>query len=174
MSNSVFSRGARQGLIMGLYLSLLFIAMAASLSLPWLSIPALILIAGTPAVLFVMLRRSFIADHGLSLFSELWMQGIIIFFGGSLIMATVSYIYMKMIVPDYILSLFLQMVDVSRQMGNLAQADLLQRIIDQGQIFTPAEIAVEFIWLGVFSGSILSMVITWIVRRIKIPNSSQF
>lgn len=174
MSNSVFSRGARQGLIMGLYLSLLFIAMAASLSWPWLSIPAMILIAGTPAVTFVMLRRSFIADHGLSLFSELWMQGIIIFFGGSLIMATVSYIYMKVIVPDYILSIFLQMVDVSRQMGNIAQADLLQRIIDQGQIFTPAEIAFEFIWLGVFSGSILSMVITWIVRRIKIPNSSQF
>lgn len=157
-------RGAEQGLIMGLYLSLTFVAAASTMWHQWVSIPALLLMAGVPAIIYFMLRRTYVADYGCTTFSEMWMQGIMIFVGGSIIMATVSYLYMKVLVPDYILQLFERSIEAMTAMGQTEQAHLVRRIIDQGKILTPGEVAIEFVWVGIFSGSLLSMVMAWIVR----------
>lgn len=161
---SAIKRGAEQGLIMGIYLSLTFVAAASTMWHQWLSIPALLMMAGVPAITYFMLRRTYIADYGCTMFSEMWMQGIMVFVGGSIILATVSYIYMKVLVPDYILQLFERSIEAMTAMGRTEQAHLMQRIIDQGKILSPAEVAIEFVWVGIFSGSILSMVTAWIVR----------
>ncbi len=47
-------------------------------------------------------------------------------------------------------------------------AHALQVMIDRNMLPEPIYVVFQMILLGVFSGSMLSMVATWIVRRIKV------
>ncbi|MDE6309622.1 MAG: hypothetical protein K2L81_05445, partial [Muribaculaceae bacterium] len=88
-------RGAEQGLLMGVWLSATFVVAASSLWVNALSLLALLMMSAVPVMVYFMLRRTYIKDYCCTLYSELWMQGIMVFIGGSIIMASVSYLYMK-------------------------------------------------------------------------------
>lgn len=109
---ALFRRGADDGFLLGLYFSALFFAMVYSMAVPLLSMAALALMAGVPVVIYKFLRRSYVAEYGTTRFSALWMQGIVTFFCGSLILALVSFVFMRWIEPDYIESVMRQVVEV--------------------------------------------------------------
>lgn len=157
-------RGAEQGLLMGVWLSVTYVVAASTLWVNALSLLAFAMMSAVPLIVYFMLRRTYVKDLGCTLFSELWMQGIMVFIGGSIIMASVSYIYMKWLVPDYIHQLLEQCVNVLLSAGKADTAAAVQQVIDQGGMLTPADIAIEFVWVGIFTGSMLSMVVAWVVR----------
>ncbi len=159
---------------MGVWMSATFIVAASTLWVNALSLLTLVMMSAVPVILYYMLRRTYIKDLGCTLYSELWMQGIMVFIGGSIIMASVSYIYMKWLVPDYIHRLLIQCVDALMATGQTDTAATVQHVIDQGGILTPADISIEFVWVGIFTGSMLSMVVAWLVRLTgKFKNSSR-
>ena len=166
-NQSPYSRGAYYGVVFGAYLSVLFFAIAYSLSVPVLSLLSLLMMAGVPVAIYIMLRKSYVADYGKTIFSSLWMEGIAIFFFGGLIASLVSVTYMTWINPGYLYGQVDMMIELY---GNAdwergkELSDILVRAKEQHLTPSPIDLAVDMLWLIVFSGSILSMLMSLLVQ----------
>lgn len=168
---SIYRRGAEHGVALGVYLSVMFVAMALSLEVAWLGLLAMTMALCVPLLTYKMLRRSYVADMGLTRFSELWMEGIITFAGGSVIMAVAALAYMKWVEPSFIADRVAEVAQFYRDAGQTQFADTLDAAIASHTLPTAAETAVEFVWLGVFSGSMLSMLMSLLVRARKVSGA---
>ncbi len=162
---SPYRRGADAGLILGVYLCVIFFATAYSMTYPILSPVSLVLIAGVPV--FMSLRRSYITDMGKTIFSSLWMEGIATFFFGGVISAFVSVIYMRYVNPGFIDAQIDAMISVYNQADwerGKELADVVSRAREARLIPRPIEFSINMLWLIVFSGSILSMLMSLLVQ----------
>ena len=166
---SVFRRGAEDGVWFGIYLSALFIFSALSLNVPFLGNIATLMSLGVPVYVFFILRKGYIENGYFYTFSEMWTHGIILFFCGSLFMAASVVMYMKWINPNFIVDLFQTAIDAYRQIGNATGneiASTFENAIKQNALPTSFSLAGNLISFSVFSGSILSIILTIIIRRI--------
>ncbi len=165
---SPYKRGADKGAVFGVYLSVLFLLTAYSLDVPGSSIGAFFMVVLVPVVIYIMLRRSYVADMGTTIFSSLWMEGIVIFFCGSLVSAVVAIVFMRWIEPDYIERTLHKIIDMYNSGIAGAQgtevAEVLQAALDQKRIPKVIELVIDMLWLEVFSGSILSMLMALLVQ----------
>ncbi len=165
--HSPYRRGADYGAWFGLYLTALFFATAYSMSQPPLGLLSLVLMSGVPAVIYIMLRRSYVSDLGKTLFSSLWMEGIMIFLCGGMIASFIAVMYMRWIEPNFLDHQVTMMIDLYNSTDwerGKEFAEMLQRARDQHLIPRPIELAVDMLWLIVFSGSILSMLMSLLVQ----------
>ena len=170
-NKNIYARGADDGFWLGLYLCVIFALAVASLTVPVLNIPAAAMALGVPFLTYFFLRRAHIAAHGLTVFSALWMQGITMFACGSLIFGAASFVYLRWIDPGFILRVLQTGVDVynaSPSEGAHMLASELQMIINSKAIPSALTVVFGWIWLGMFSGSILSMLTAAIVKLRKI------
>ena len=171
---SVYKRGADDGLYFGIYLIIMFFASAYSMSIPFAGLLSMLLILGVPFLIYRFLLRSYVYDYGTTQFSALWVQGITTFFCGSLISGIVAFIYMKWINPDFIVNQIQALIDIY-QATNWAEgkeiANILNKSIENNLLPTPINIVFESIWLAVFTGSILSMIVSLIVQARKVKNN---
>lgn len=170
---SIYRRGADDGFWFGIYLSLLFLAMVSSIYSALAGVATLAMVIAVPFIIFFFLRRSYRADNCTSPFSALWLHGICIFFFGSLLMALTAYVYLRFINPAYITNIVDMAIEVY---GSVDSPDahemvsLLQKAKDSHILPTAGGTAVQVIWAGVFSGSLLSMILSAIVRATTRPN----
>ena len=148
----------------GIYLSALFIFSALSLNVPFLGNIATLMSLGVPIYVFYILRKGYIDNGYFYTFSEMWPHGIVLFFCGSLFMAASVIVYMKWVNPY----LFQTAIDTCRQVGGAAAneiASTLEKALDQNVLPTPFSLAGNLISFSVFSGSILSIILTLIIRH---------
>ncbi|MDE5835816.1 MAG: DUF4199 domain-containing protein [Paramuribaculum sp.] len=164
---SPYRRGADDGFIFGVMLCVMFFAGVFSVSAPVLSVVALIIFIAVPFVIYTFLRRAYITDLYTTQLSSLWMQGIMTFICGSLIAGLVAVVYLKWINPDFIADRLQEAIDFYSGSGwqqGEEMADLLQNMVKAHVVPTPIQIGIEMIWLGVFSGSLLSLLMAVLVR----------
>lgn len=174
-ARSIYERGASDGAWLGLYLSVMFALSVGSLYVGLLNIPVLAMGLLVPFLTYRFLRRTHVACHGLTTFSALWMQGIVMFGCGSLIFAAAAYIFMRWLHPGFILDTLRMGVEFYRNTpmeGGASMADMFQEIIDNRLIPSPMDIALMWLWLGTFTGSVLSMFVTLVVRIKRVPPAS--
>lgn len=169
---SPYRRGANDGFPFGLYLVVLFFASIFSSQVALLTLLTLLLFIGVPFVIYYFLRRAYIADYGCTTMSALWMHGIMIFLCGGLIAGAVEIIWLRWIQPDFILDQVNAMIAFYREAGierSDEMADILQKMVDNHLVPSAIMIVVELLWLGVFTGSLLSALIAILVRARPIP-----
>ncbi len=165
---SVFRRGAEDGIWFGLYLSVLFIFTAASIGMPLLGHFATLMALGVPVYVYFTLRKGFIENGCFYTFSEMWTYGIILFLCGSLIMAMTVVVYMSWVDPSFIYDQCQLAISIYRQMGGATGneiASTLEKAIEQGMLPSPVSLAGNLISFSVFSGSILTMILSPIIRH---------
>lgn len=135
-----------------------------------------VLMLSVPFVIYSYQRRSYLRDNGHTILSSLWVEGITTFFCGSLLSGIIQVIYLKWIDPGFILSQMQQMITLYRDSGlqnGTELADLLQQLIDNHAVPSAISIVIEMIWLAVFSGSLLSVLMALLVRARPIPDSKR-
>lgn len=170
MSNefkSVYTAGAEDGLVMGPLMALTAICWGASTYHPFCVIPAVVLAVAVPVFAYLFLARTYKAQPEVSTFSALWLQGICLFFFGALIMAVVVYGVIRLWCPTFMvdqitnfISLYSAVDDpVARQ-----SVEMMETLLREGALPSPIEIVLELIYGAVFSGSLLSMVFSLIIR----------
>ena len=167
MPASPYKRGADDGVTFAIYLTALFFASIYSIDVPLLSFVVLLLVLGVPFMIYMYLRRAYVADKGFTLLSGLWMHGIMIFLCGSALSAVVQVIYLKWLNPHYISDMVKTAIDLYSQLpGENAErmTDILQKIIDNNMVPSAISIVMEMLWLSVFSGSLLSVLMALLVR----------
>ena len=169
ISHSPYNRGAHKGIYLGIFLSCLFFANAYSLEVPYLAPLSCVMMCLVPVIVYINLRRSFIQDNEMTIFSALWLEGIVTFMCGGLISTFVATLFMQYIHPGFLNEQIQLMIDLySNYDGPQGQEfhDLLVRARDQHLIPRPINLSIDMLWLIVFSGSILSMLMALLVRAL--------
>lgn len=175
-SQSPYKRGADNGAIFGLLLVAMFFSMVMSVNYPIFSMITALLFISVPFVIYRFLRRSYIADFGMSQISSLWMQGIMTFACGSLICGIVAAVYLKWIDPDFIHERIGDAIRFYRESGLKSGeelADTLQAMVKANLMPTAVQIVVEIIWLSIFSGSLLSLLMALLARARSVPDTNK-
>lgn len=172
MIPSPYRRGADDGFFFGIYLSLMFLASLLSARLPFLSLLSLVMAAGVPVVIFLFMRRFNSELKEFATFPMLWMHGVVIFICGILISGAVVVVYLQWIDPGYILSQMKGVVELGHGIGASnptlsTAADIAEAMIKGNMIPTPMAIVTEIILAAIFSGSILSIILSlyFAIRR---------
>lgn len=167
---SLFRRGADDGVPFGCYLVILFTLLTFGIKVPLLSLPAMLMIIGVPLWTYRRLRKTYVDEHGMTKFSALWMQGIVMFFCGGLLMALAAYIYMAYITPTFIVDQMKFVADTysGTEIGATMETALKNKIIP-----TPIQSAMEMLWMSVFSGSILSILMALLVQARRVPDRNR-
>lgn len=169
---SICERAANDGAWFGLWFTAIFGLSVASMHVPLLNILVLTMALLVPFGAYRFLRRTYVESHGLVTYSALWMQGILTFAAGSLILCAAAFIFMRWIYPDFIMDTLRLGVEFYRNESTGTGAELaaeFQTIIDRGLAPSPFTIAMVWMWLGLFSGSVLSMFLAGAVRLVKVP-----
>lgn len=168
----LFKRGADNGFVFGLYLIALFFAIAYSLTVPLLGLVSVAMICAVPLITFFYLRKGHMCEQGTSTFSMLWMQGIVMFFCGSMILALAVYLFLTYLQPNYITDVLTMTRDTYSSIDwerGQEIADTIDLMIEKHLIPTPIQVAMEMLWIGVFSGSLLSILTALLVGATKRP-----
>lgn len=173
---SPYTRGARDGLVFGLFLSVMFLSTVYSGQHAWLSLVAFAMMMAVPFIIYRCLRRSYVTDGGTTLLSSLWMHGIMIFLCGAIISGLVEVVWFKYVNPGFVVEQMKLMIelysDYPWERGREV-ASLLQSMIDNNMVPTTMAIVTEMIWLSVFSGSLLSVLMAVLVRARKLPTPTR-
>lgn len=169
---TIYTRGAEDGAWMGFYLIVLMGAMIASLNSPLFGIPTLALMAGVPCLTYFFLRRTHVAAHGMTVFSALWMQGIVMFACGSLLLCLAGYVYMRWLDPGFIVEVLQKAAEAYEAVPDAnaqEMAEELRTLLASRYVPAPQTLIMGWMWLGMFSGSLLSLVVAAIVRLKRVP-----
>lgn len=164
---SVYAIGARQGLWAGLWFSAIFLLQTMFSTSIFALLCANLMALAVPFVLFAMLRTRYRAGGCTGPFSEIWMHGIMIFLCGSVILALVSYIFLRYIDPEFLYRETGKLVDMYRSLDNSTAtqiADTLDEMRAHNLLPSAIQCAFSFLWVGGFSGSILSLIEAGLVK----------
>lgn len=176
-SRSVYRRGAEDGLKTGPVMALAVFLSGATGYEPWLAIPALIALGAVPVLEYFMLRASFRRDGCKTTFSALWLQGICGFFFGSLLMGAAVLAILRWGYPTYItdqMHILADMFAASPDESSIDYARAINHMIETGTGPTATDLALELMYLTVFLGSLLSMVLSALVRGRRRPTPPPF
>lgn len=164
---SPYKRGADDGLLFGGLLCAMFFAGVFSFKVPLLGLVSFVLMVSVPLVIYRFLRKSYVTDGYNTQLSSLWMQGIMTFACGCVLAGLVATVYLKWINPGFIIERVRETIDFYRSSGwerGEEMATVLQRMIDNRLLPGPVSMVVEMIWLGIFSGSLLSLLMALLAR----------
>lgn len=155
----------------GIYLSLLFLTSVYSITYPVLGLATMMLLVSVPFYIYKCLRATYVADGGFTPLSSLWMQGIMVFLCGALIQGVVAVVYLKWIDPSFIITQLRSVIAFYSGIDDAnAQeiAKVLQNMIDANLVPTATSMVMEMICFSVFSGSLLSLLMSIIARLRKV------
>ena len=96
----------------------------------------------------------------------MWLHGIVIFFCGSMLAGVVLLVYLRWINPDFVVNTLQRAIELYDSIDvpqAKETAKVLRQVIEQKLVPTPIEIVAQLIWLAVFSGSLLSMILALVV-----------
>ena len=166
---SPFRRGADNGFLLGIYISVLYICMLLSAKVPLLNLVCLAMMLAVPVITYFLLRRDRTAPGGMQSLGTLWVDGLFTFLCGGLIGSLVMFVYLRWIEPDFIVSNLEQTVELLRDAPDASGRELaneMQAAIDSGMSLSPILFAMSMLWLAVASGSILSLIVSAIVVKL--------
>ncbi len=169
---SPYRRGADDGFLFGILLAAIFFAGDFSFTVPLLGLISMLLALSVPFVIYFFLRRAYVADYGTTQLSSLWMQGIMTFACGSAIAGLLAMVYLKWINPDFFSLRIAEAIEFYRSSGwesGERMADTLSAMVSAHVMPSAVQMVLEMIWLGIFSGSLLSLLMSLLARARAVP-----
>lgn len=169
-SEQIYREGAYKGVAMGIYLSIASLFMLAGNGTV-LSLVALAMLIGVPFFQHRLMLAAYKKHRCATGFAGLWLLGIVVFIGASLICAAATYAYLAYINPNFIDNSLLQTAELYRQSPELQQTDFFRGLsiaIENGLTFSAADFCIEMILLTIFSGSILSILLALLIKNQRV------
>lgn len=170
---SVYRRGASDGTRLGLWIVATFFAGAYSVTYPILGTLSLLMALAVPIIVYRRMASDWRQVPSMRFFSAIWMHGIAMFFFASLLLAVAVYVFLRWMEPAYLVNNVTAAIKIYAQLGqdNMPQAaqmaQMLQQMLDHNMLPSPASLAFTTIWTVTFTGSMLSIVLAWMVRIVN-------
>ncbi|MGM9869065.1 MAG: DUF4199 domain-containing protein [Sodaliphilus sp.] len=167
---SLFKQGAEWGVPFGIYLSVMALLFIFSDKQVGLSAFSLAMALVIPALIYRWQKKRCMAEMGFATFSNLWMLGILIFIGGSLIASTVSYLVLEYVRPNFFYEqaqFVIHQYEVAPERfgENMQQVvDALQMVIDKQAAPRNIDLVLTGFWTCSFLGSLLSALLAALIQ----------
>lgn len=152
------------GVYMGLYLTAMSACILLSMKIPSLPLLLLPLMAGTPVILWLLLRPLARRDAGNMTLFPLWLAGIYIFIFGTLVCGLFSAAYLLFADPTFISTYVRSSVEAVEASPELAaamapQLETMREALGRNIIPSPMQYTTMMMWTTAFFGSILSLLV---------------
>jgi len=167
-NNSIYQRAARWGVPFGLYMAVTAATGICGDLLPGMALLSLVMLVGTPVLVYRYQRRQFIDEDGMSEYAALWMLGILLFVLGAIIASLIVYLLLQYGRPGYLTTQMQAMIDTYSAMPQFKDDETLrtlQRMLDKGMMPTPIEMVFNAYWFITFTGSMTSAVTALLAQR---------
>lgn len=174
---SVYRQGAEYGAWFGVYLTVMALAIMYGFTHTILMLVAMAMMVAVPAVVYPMLRRYRSQMRGYAPFASLWMLGLMIFICGSLICGAVTYVWMQYVMPTFIYDQVMAAIDVYKAVPGDSAAEMvriMETIVERHALPSAMEVVVQMVMLTTFLGSLVSMVLAFILGMRRIPPRNDF
>ena len=171
---SIYRRGADNGLLLGLYFCIIIGFSVDGERVQAVGFISTLMMLGVPFLVYRFLKKTYVEHRGLAQFSALWTQGIIAFAGAGLILAFVVFIYIRFVDPEIILRQLDNLIRIYTEVDNPRADDMITVLTNMRDMHlypSARDIVVQLELLSIFSGSILSMLMSLLVRM-KTPLKS--
>lgn len=165
---SIFQRAGEWGIPFGLYMACTGVA---SIFADWftpLGMIFIVLLLGTPLVVYYFQRRKFIEDDGFTEYAALWMLGIMLFILGAVIAGLIIFLVLQYGRPDFMYDRAQAVIETYSQMPQFKDSEMLhvlKRMVDEKLMPTPIESVFNSFWFISFGGSLLSAITAFIAQR---------
>lgn len=156
-------------MVMGAYMAAAFLLQAIGGGSVLPALLSELMVICVPVVAYTLMKRGYRQHPAERPFSTLWMHGITIFLCGSLILGIVQYVYTRFVNPMFITQIAQSAADAYMSLPGENYrhfGQTMQQIIDKHLLPTPIGFAFSVIWLVSFSGCMISLVITAIIKLI--------
>ena len=163
---SPYKIGADDGFYFGLYLAVMFLAVFYSLTVRVFSVVAWFMVVVTPIIVYFALRRTFLIDGKRTPMGSLWMQGIVMFFCGSLISGLVALFMMRIVDPGWlrkVLEISVETLETFPGHSQNEAYELMRNMLDHNILPTPIQMVFESVWSAVLIGSFVSLICALLV-----------
>lgn len=174
---SVYRQGAEYGAWFGVYLTVMALAIMYGFTHTILMLAAMAMMVAVPAVVYPMLRRYRSQMRGYAPFASLWMLGLMIFICGSLICGAVTYVWMQYVMPTFIYDQVMAAINVYKAVPGESAAEMvriMEAIVERHALPSAMEVVVQMVMLTTFLGSLVSMVLAFILGMRRIPPRNDF
>lgn len=166
---TIINIAADYGIVLGALYCITFFGGLYAMRLPWLSVACMLAAAGVPVTMWIMLKKTWDKSLRTMPFSAMWTEGIVASAFGGILLALATFIYLKWVAPGIMLGTLEHQADLwdaAATEQSKANARALRLMIENGAIPHPSEVAFQLVCLVVFTGSILTMVLSMIIRAI--------
>lgn len=165
---SIFRRAAEGGVTLGALFVCIFLLETVAGTITGLL--AMGLMIYVPVFVYRRLRATYGATHGLMTFSGLWLEGILHFACGSIILALGTLIFMKWLVPGYLPAAAEQVAQFLEHNPQLVDNSVSrEQLASYFSAIRPIDISMTLLWAASFTGSIASLVIAALVKSKHVP-----
>ena len=158
---SIYQLAGEWGIPFGLYLSCAAVAQLFADQFPPLSLVFLLMVLGTPLLVYAFQRRKFIADDGFTEYAALWMLGIMLFLLGALLSGLAVYVVLQYIRPGLLYELGQQVIDTYSKMPEMKDSEtlhIIKRMVNEQLMPSPLDLVISTYWFVTFGGSVLSAI----------------
>lgn len=161
---SPYRRGADDGFIFGLYLTLMFFGSIFAAHIPMLGLLSLVMAAAVPVVIYIFMRRYDRQMNGCATFPMFWMQGVVTFICGTLIAGALLVVYLHWIDPGFVLRQLQTLVETGsapelKGTSMAEAATMASQMIEARFVPTGVQIVTEIVMVSIVSGSLLSILL---------------
>lgn len=167
-AKSIFQRAAEGGATLGALFVCIFLL--ETVPNPLAGLFALGLMIYVPFFVYRKLKDTYFAAHGLMPYAGVWLEGILLFVFGAIILALGSFLYMRWLVPGYLPAVTSQVSDFIESQpqlfDNTFSPELFKKYLAS---IRPIDISMSMMWMAAFSGSMASLIIAAIVKSKKVP-----
>ena len=164
---SILKRGADKGLLLGVYFCIMSVFMIAGENIPLLGLCSTVMMLGVPLLLYYFLRHTYVSQDGLTYHVTLWLEGIVIFTGGGLVLSLLIFCYLRWINPEFIPDQIDRMIEMYNSIDDPRtheMANVLTTISDSRSYPSSRMFVAQIEVLIIASGLILSGITAFLVR----------
>jgi len=131
----------------------------------WLSVVRLLFVFSIPYLVFFFAKKCREdVCNGVMTYGQVFSYGVQLFFYASMISSAFKFFYFRFVDTDFLRNLFNQTLSMMEQLSFPITDELIESI---KQMLTPIGMAMQYLWVNVMVGIVVSFVVAFFVRKEK-------
>lgn len=164
----IMRRAAEGGITLGVVFVCIFLLQVTASSM--MHLLALGLMIYVPMFVYRKVRTTHFASYGATTFSWLWLEGLMLFLHGGIILSLGVLVFMEWLVPEYLPTMIAQFrLFAESNPGFFKSAGGAEQFLAMFNGIRPIDIAITLLWPVMLSGCIASLVIAAVTKSKQVP-----
>ena len=164
----IYQKASAWGIPFGLYLACAGVASVFMDWFPPLGFVFMLLVLGSPLVVYYFQRKFFIEENGFAEHAVLWMLGIMLYMLGTVLASFIMFLVIQYGRPEFAYDQASHLIKTYSEMPEMRDSEfvsVLKRAVETRQLPSPIEMVFNAFWFITFGGCITSAITAILARR---------